>query len=73
MLKFKAKFYDAETDRLLEEVTVNGEPIHAGERIPNVANVALAVVTRVEPERPKPEKRGKFVQKVWVRDWFGDS
>jgi len=73
MLKFKAKFYDAKTDRLLEEVTVNGDPIHAGERIPNVANVALALVTRVEPERPKAKTRGTFVQKVWVRDWFAEA
>jgi hypothetical protein len=71
MLRFTAKFYDEATGRLLEEVTVNGEPIHKNERIPNVANVALAIVTRVEPQRPARVGRGRsLMQKVWVRDWF---
>ena len=71
MLKFKAKFYNEKTGRLLEAVTVNGKPIEQGERIPNVADLALAIVTRVEPARPKAAtRRGMPVQKVWVRDWF---
>ena len=72
--KFTAKFYDEKTGELLEEVVVKGTPIRAGERIPNVANVALALVTRVEPEQPAPVGRQKSpVQKVWVRDWFKTS
>ena len=74
MLRFTAKFYDEKTGRLLEEVTVNGEPIHSGERIPNVSDVALALVTRVDPEQPAPRGRGgRLFQKVWVRDWFGTN
>jgi hypothetical protein len=71
VIKFTAKFYDEETGQLLEQVTVNGEPIQPGERIPNVAQLALAVVTRVDPKRPLPAPRGRsLVQKVWVRDWY---
>jgi hypothetical protein len=70
MLKFKARFYSEKTGRLLEEVTVNGRPIERGERIPNVADLPLALVTRVEPAEPKTARRGLPVQKVWVRDWF---
>jgi hypothetical protein len=69
--KFKARFYDEDTGDLLEEVVVKGSPIRAGERIPNVANVPLALVTRVEPEQPAPVGRGRsLIQKVWVRDWY---
>ncbi len=73
-MKFYAKFYDEKTGRLLEEVAVHGQPIHAGERIPNVSNVAVALVTRVDPKQPKPVRpSGRPIQKVWVRDWFGKS
>ena len=69
--KFKAKFYDEETGDLLEEVVVRGSPIRTGERIPNVAHVPLALVTRVEPEQPAAIGRSRsLVQKVWVRDWY---
>jgi len=72
--KFTAKFYDEKTGRLLEEVAVKGVPIRTGERIPNVASLALALVTRVEPKEPAPVGRKKTpMQKVWVRDWFSQN
>ena len=72
--RFTAKFYDEKTGHLLEEVVVNGKPIRAGERIPNVASLALAQVTRVDPAEPTPIGRKKTpMQKVWVRDWFAQN
>lgn len=70
MLKFTAKFYDATTGKLLDEAKVNGQPIRSGERIPNVGPVALAVVTKVEPDSPRRSRSAGLLQKVWVRDYY---